>query len=61
MSDGQAVYNFVNQHKAWSNINNPNFKKLGDFIRTNDNRGMIQQSYLRRFGNNTPKPKLPVE
>jgi len=58
MSDGQRIYN-----NTGSPLASPTreLKTLGDFIKTNDNQGVIRQNYIRRFGNNTPTPKLPTE
>jgi len=57
MTDGQRIYN-----NNGSPLASPTreLKTLGDFIKTNDNCGVIRQNYIRRFGNNTPTPKLPT-
>lgn len=51
MSDAQRIYGNVNQGP---NPAVPGLSKLGDFIKTNDNRGVIKEYYQKRFGTNTP-------
>lgn len=58
MSSGQRIYDNTGSPFASPTRE---FKTLGDFIKTNDNHGVIKQNYMRRFGNNSPTPKLPTE
>jgi hypothetical protein len=57
MSDGQRIYNNVNQG---ANPAVPQYSKLGDFIKTNDNRGVIREYYISRFGNKAPAPNKNI-
>jgi hypothetical protein len=57
MSDGNRLHNNLNQgpHPAV-----PELSKLGDYIKTNDNRGVIRDYYINRFGDNTPIPNKNI-
>lgn len=61
MSEGPFITNATNQGSYGNPVHNSNFTKLKDFIKTNNNDGVIRQAYIRRFGNNQPKANLSTQ
>ncbi len=57
MSDGDRIYNNVNQGPR---PKVPQYSKLGDFIKTTDNQGVIKEYYIKRFGDNAPVPNKNI-
>jgi len=57
MSSGQMIYDNVE-----SPVKNPNrnYKTYNDFITTNNNRGVIRQTYIKRFGNEPAQANYPT-
>ncbi|GGH76703.1 RHS repeat-associated protein [Filimonas zeae] len=60
MSDGERLLSNVNQGPRPIV---PEFSKLGDFVKTTDNHGVIRDFYMKRFENSTPKANknIPVQ
>jgi RHS repeat-associated protein len=64
MSSGQTMYNALDYAQHYSKQKIPGtMQTVGDFIKTNDNKGIIKQYYENRFGkaNPTPNSKITVE
>jgi len=59
MSNARDMVKNLNQNP----VNVPQLQKLGDFVKSSDNQGVVKEYYIKRFGNNTPAPnsKIPVQ
>ncbi|MBC9930405.1 RHS repeat-associated core domain-containing protein [Chitinophaga qingshengii] len=63
MTKGASVYKYVNPTSEQRKLNPTTGYKLGDFVSSAENQGVVQQYYQRRFGNNTaiPSTKIKIE
>jgi hypothetical protein len=61
MSSGNTVYRYVNPSTDQRQRNPTTGYRLGDFISTPSNQGVIKQYYERRFGTNTAKPSGSIK
>lgn len=59
IKEGDLEIPVTMDYRLYNNVNQgphpivPEFSKLGDFIKTTENHGIIRGMYIRRFGNRT--------
>jgi hypothetical protein len=59
MTDAGGIARNVNQNPVVV----PQLQRLGDFVRSSDNQGVVKEYYTNRFGKNTPTPnsQIPIQ